>query len=137
MWLKISIIGKFLCMGFVVIKMGKHRTRLEIVEDILSVINDNKNIRKTQIMYRAYLSHTLLIRYLSDVLDAGLIVCDNNSFYLTEKGKKFLARFGEYSRSRKKIMKQLSHVEDAHETLKEMCSNDGTGSTKSTSSRIE
>jgi len=31
--------------------MGKHRSRLQILETILSVINDNEGAKKTQIMF--------------------------------------------------------------------------------------
>ena len=67
--------------------MGRHRSRLKILEDILSVINGNTGVKKTQIMYKAYLSYKLLIRYLNDVMDAGLVTCDDNSYMLTDKGE--------------------------------------------------
>ncbi|MFX0094080.1 MAG: winged helix-turn-helix domain-containing protein, partial [Candidatus Hodarchaeota archaeon] len=87
--------------------MGKHRSRLKILEDILSVINDGEGVRKTQVMYKAYLSYDLLNRYLKDILEAGLVTCDEvNCYWLTEKGEKFLARFGEYSRFRESIDEQ-------------------------------
>lgn len=104
--------------------MGRHRSRLKILEDILSVINVNNGIRRTQIMYRAYLSYKLLIRYLNDVVEAGLVTCDDkNCYWLTRKGEKFLARFGEYSRLREDIEQQLNHVENKLMALKEMCPN--------------
>jgi len=45
------------------------------LESVLSVISGNEGARKTQIMYQAYLSYKLLVRYLKDVMDAGLVVC--------------------------------------------------------------
>jgi predicted transcriptional regulator len=105
-------------------KLGKHRSRLQILENILSVISGNDGARKTQIMYQAYLSYKLLSRYLNDVLNAGLVVCDNGtSFRLTQKGERFLARFGEYHRSREVVEKNLNHVEDQKVMLEEMCPN--------------
>lgn len=109
---------------FGVNKLGKHRSRLQILERVLSVISDNKGARKTQIMYQAYLSYKLLTRYLNDVLKAGLVVCDNeNCFRLTQKGERFLARFGEYHRSREVIEENLNSVEDQRLMLEEMCPN--------------
>jgi predicted transcriptional regulator len=109
---------------FGVNKLGKHRSRLQILESILSVISGNEGAKKTQIMYQAYLSYKLLTRYLNDVLNAGLVVCDNkNCFRLTPKGEKFLARFGEYHQSREVVEKNLNHVEDQKLILEEMCPN--------------
>ena len=104
--------------------MGRHRTRLEIVEDILSVISGNEGVKRTRIMYKAYLSYKLLIRYLNDVVDAGLVICDDDNCYLlTEKGERFLARFSEYSSFRESVEKQLNHVEDEMAALRKMCHN--------------
>ena len=111
---------------FGVNEMGKHRTRLKILENILSVINANERVKKTQIMYQAYLSYSLLTRYLNDVMEAGLVVCDNeNCFWLTEKGENLLASFGEYYRSREVIEKNLNHIENKRSMLEEMCPNTG------------
>ena len=105
-------------------KLGKHRSRLQILENVLSVISGNEGTKKTQIMYQAYLSYKLLGRYLNDVLNAGLVVCDNeNYFRLTPKGERFLARFGEYHKSREVVEKNLNHVEDQKMMLEEMCPN--------------
>jgi len=73
-------------------------------------------------MYQAYLSYTLLTRYLNDVLEAGLVVCDSdNCFRLTPKGESFLARCSKYYRSRQVLEKNLNHVEDQKLMLQEMC----------------
>ena len=102
--------------------MGKHRSRLQIIERILSVIKDNKEVRKTQIMYKAYLSYKLLNSYLYDVLKAGLVLQSGTRYKLTPKGERFLARFGEYDHSREVIEEKLSTVEDQRLMLEEMCS---------------
>jgi predicted transcriptional regulator len=126
---------RFLCnalsgyfFGFVffgVSDMGKHRSRLKILEDILSVINGEKEVKKTHIMYRAYLSYNLLTRYLNDLVEASLIKCSKGTCYsLTEKGEKFLARFGEYLKIRESVEKQISHIENEKAALKKMCPND-------------
>jgi predicted transcriptional regulator len=104
--------------------MGKHRTRLKILANILSVINSNNGAKKTQIMYQAYLSYSLLIRYLNDVTNAGLVKgVDENCYELTPKGVDFLAKFIEYTESRNNIDEQLNHIENQKSVLEEMCYN--------------
>ena len=48
-------------------KMGKHRSRLKILASILSVVNSSGIAKKTHIMYKAYLSYSLLVRYLNEI----------------------------------------------------------------------
>ena len=104
--------------------MGKHRSRLNILAKILSVVSTNNGAKKTQIMYQAYLSYKLLVQYLKDVTEAGLVICGNEKCYkLTSKGEQFLAKFGEYDRSRERVDEQLNHVEDQKLMLEEMCPN--------------
>ena len=104
--------------------MGKHRTRLKILANILSVISNNNGAKKTQIMYQAYLSYKLLIRYLHDVTKAGLVKWgDENCYKLTQKGEDFLAKFVEYTNSRNNVDEQLNHIEDQRSILEEMCHN--------------
>jgi predicted transcriptional regulator len=104
--------------------MGKHRSRLKILASILSVVSDNNCAKKTQIMYQAYLSYKLLVRYLNDVMDAGLVICEKDNCYrLTSKGEKFLAKFGDYSKSRKDVNKKVNHIKDQKLMLEEMCPN--------------
>jgi len=104
--------------------MGKHRSRLKILANILSVVSDNNCAKKTQIMYQAYLSYKLLVEYLKDVTEAGLVKCGNENCYkLTPKGEKFLAKFGEYDKSRETVDEQLNHIEDQKLMLEEMCPN--------------
>ena len=104
--------------------MGKYRSRLEIIADILFVVNDNNGARKTRIMYQANLSYKLLTQYLNGVVEAGLVAFGTKNFYmLTQKGKKFLAKFGEYCKSREKVEVQLNHVEDQRVILDKMCPN--------------
>lgn len=99
--------------------MGKYRGRLQIIADMLSVVNDGA--KKTRIMYQANLSYTLLSRYLTEVLDAGLVSVDSDGQYrLTGRGQKFLDRFGEYSRRYGQLEKQLSHVNNEKTVLEDM-----------------
>ena len=104
--------------------MGKHRSRLKILANILSVVSDNNCAKKTQIMYQAYLSYKLLVQYLKDVTEAGLVICGNENCYrLTPKGEKFLAKFGEYDKSCESVNKKLNHIDDQKLMLEEMCPN--------------
>ena len=105
-------------------KLGKHRSRLKILANILSVINNNKGAKKTQIMYQAYLSYKLLVQYLTDVTEAGLVICAEGNYYkITQKGEKFLAKFVEYDKSRETLNKELDYIADQKSTLEEMCHN--------------
>jgi predicted transcriptional regulator len=104
--------------------MGRHRSRLKILASILSAVSDNNGAKKTQIMYKAYLSYKLLARYLNDVMDAGLVICgDDDCYRLTSKGETFLAKFNKYSRFRENVDEQVNHVEDQKMVLEEMCPN--------------
>jgi predicted transcriptional regulator len=107
---------------------------LQILENILSVISDNEGARKTQIMYQAYLSYGLLTRYLNEVVNAGMAVCnDGKWFRLTQKGRRFLERFREYHRSREVVEETLDHVEDQRLMLEQMCPNSKLGDASSRS----
>lgn len=104
--------------------MGKHRSRLKILANILSVVSNNNGAKKTQIMYQAYLSYKLLTRYLHDITRAGLVRCeDENCYRLTPKGEDFLAKLVEYNKSRKSVDEQLNYVEDQRSMLEGMCCN--------------
>ena len=93
--------------------MGKHRSRLKILANILSVISGNDDAKKTKIMYKAYLSYKLLTNYLNDVQEAGLVVCGKaNCYRLTPKGEEFLAKFEEYARYCENFDEQMNHIKD-------------------------
>lgn len=102
--------------------MGKYRSRLEIVADILYVVNDNNGAKKTRIMYQANLSYKLLTRYLKDVVEAGLVAFGSaNCYTLTWKGREFLRRFGEYCDEREKVEDQLNDVQNERKMLENLC----------------
>jgi len=103
--------------------LGKYRDKLRIIADVLSIVNERP--RKTQIMYKANLSYTLVCRYLSDVLAAGLVFCDHEDCYvLTSKGKEFLSRYEEYSKFCKSLEEQSNRVNSEKDVLERMVSND-------------
>jgi predicted transcriptional regulator len=102
--------------------MGKHRSRLEILADILSVMRDYSCARKTKIMYQAYLSHVQLVRYLNDVIDAGLVVrVEEKCYTLTLKGEKFLAKLDEYVKCHESVYEQVNGVYAKRLMLEDMC----------------
>jgi predicted transcriptional regulator len=99
--------------------MGKYRGRLQIIADILSVVRNGA--KKTHVMYQANLSYTLLSRYLTEVLESGLVSCDNEDRYnLTRRGKNFLDIFNEYSKRCGQIEQQLNHVNNEKTALENM-----------------
>ena len=103
--------------------MGKHRSRLKILANILEVITKNNGAKKTQIMYQAYLSYKLLVQYLNDATEAGFVVCrEENCYKLTPKGESFLVKFREYDKSREIINRKLNWVEKQKLMLEEMSS---------------
>ena len=78
----------------------KKRDRLEIIEDILSVIRDRKGSAKpTHILYKSNLSHQMLVEYLSELMERGFVVENidrkkRKTYDLSEKGYKYLEEYG-------------------------------------------
>jgi len=77
--------------------MRIRRSRLDIYAEILEVISTRRAITKTHISYHANLSFRQVQKYLSFLLEWGLIrevKLENRSTYeITEKGKLFLESF--------------------------------------------
>lgn len=77
--------------------MAKKRERLEIINDILSVIRDNSKIKPTRLLYSSNLSPQMFKEYINELLDKSFVeeVKEKNKrFYsLTDKGYKFLERY--------------------------------------------
>ncbi|RLF07206.1 MAG: hypothetical protein DRJ64_03475 [Thermoprotei archaeon] len=77
--------------------MKPRRSKLRILADILKVIYEENGARITQILYGANLSYDRLIKYMDELLSKELIVerkdKQGSKYYLTQKGKKFLAEF--------------------------------------------
>jgi len=103
--------------------LGKYRSKLQIIADILLVASNGA--KKTQIMYQANLSYTLLSRYLTEVIKAGLVSFTSEDCYrLTDKGREFLDRFGEYSKRCKHLEECLNGVNNEKMVLEQMISSD-------------
>jgi predicted transcriptional regulator len=106
--------------------MGKYRDRLQIIADILFVVRGGA--KKTHVMYQANLSFTLLKRYLAEVLEAGLVRCDDEDGYrLTRRGQSFLDRFGEYSKRCDRVEQELDNVNDEKTVLESLIGGDSSG----------
>jgi predicted transcriptional regulator len=99
-----------------------YRDHLDIIADILSVAG--RKAKKTQIMYKANLSYSVLQRYLSEVALASLIIFEtqSQSFMITPKGEEFLRAYKEYSRSSQRVERRLNEVAEKRRLLEQLCS---------------
>ncbi len=71
---------------------------MQIINDMLSAIrNKGGRIKQTHLMYKANLSHTLMMKYLKELKGNDLVEKEtegNNKFFLiTQKGLDFLEKF--------------------------------------------
>jgi len=66
-----------------------YRSRIKIIMDILEAINLHGGKISTILTY-ANLSHDRCVKYLSELLDKGLIEREPEGYKLTEKGYNFL-----------------------------------------------
>ena len=104
--------------------MGNYRGRLDIIADILNVAS--RNARKTQIMYQANLSYSVMQRYLAEITGAQLVCFENEKqcYSLTDKGRNFLEAYEKYSKTNKHVAKRLTEVATKKKVLDELCSSD-------------
>jgi len=101
---------------------NKNRSSLEIVRDMLSAAS--VRIRKTRIMYQARLSYRLMEKYLSGLLESGLVECGDDSFYLiTWKGKNFLQMYEDYLERCGRIGEEIRSARKDRLLLENMCFN--------------
>jgi predicted transcriptional regulator len=104
---------------------SKYRSKLQIIADILLVAE--KGAKKTRIMYQANLSYDLLKRYLTEVLEAGLIRInkDEKSYIITQKGEIFLKRYKGYCERCTRLQEHFENARKDEVMLEKMCSNTG------------
>jgi len=75
-------------------RFGRRRSRIEVIVDILSEALNGAN--KTRLMYQCNLNFVRFNRYLRDMLDAGLIECEDSNpksilvYKTTDKGRELL-----------------------------------------------
>lgn len=104
--------------------MGSYRRRLNIIADMLRVVG-KEGAKKTQIMYRANLSYKVLTKYLTEVMEAGLVRLQRRErvYVITSKGMKFLEKYKKYSRRNKHIEDSLNNLHSKRKVLEELSSN--------------
>ena len=106
--------------------MSKHRNDLEIVRDILAIVFDEKDVRKTHIMYRANLSYRLLEKYLSRIQGLNLVAVTEKGFFrLTEDGRSYLKECDSLIDVRNEVREQFRTVESKKTALEELLDLDG------------
>lgn len=82
--------------------MGKRRTRIDIISDILSAIRQKGGrIKPTHLLYKANLSYQLLAEYLKELEEKQLVAEEDvekkkalkKEVVLTDKGYEFLGQY--------------------------------------------
>lgn len=78
--------------------MSKRRSKIDIVNDILSAIEQKGHkIKPTHLMYKSNLSHKLMTSYLEDLIQKELVKeIDQNGYkylIITDKGLDFTFKF--------------------------------------------
>jgi predicted transcriptional regulator len=101
--------------------LGNYRGRIDIIADILRVAE--ARVKKTQIMYRANLSYTVLQKYLAGLTEAYLLeyIDDMQCYVLTNKGRQYLVLYKEYYRASKHIEKKLDTANIKRGALNKLC----------------
>ncbi len=113
---------------------NKHRRKLEIVVDMLSVAIEKA--KKTRIMYQANLSYRLVEKYLRHLLGSGLVELDDDSFYqITFKGKEFLQLYADYVERCRRVDEEISGVKKDVLLLEDMCFNNESNLKRVTNSK--
>lgn len=80
--------------------MSRKRSRIEIIADMLSSIQDKGGeIKPTHLMYKSNMAHSQMKIYLDDLLDKDLVQKinrkNNDYIILTDKGYAFMRKFKE------------------------------------------
>lgn len=78
--------------------MGKKRTRIEVMHDILDVIRQKSGkIKPTHILYRSNLSYQMMDEYLTELITKGFIteqkLKQGRTYLITQKGLNFLSKY--------------------------------------------
>jgi len=78
--------------------MVKKRERLEIIKDILKVLQTNRKMKPTRLLYASNLSPQMFKDYISELQMKKFIKLeqdkkDKNFFLLTDKGHNFLQEY--------------------------------------------
>lgn len=78
--------------------MTKKRQRLDVIKDILQVIQKNRKIKPTRLLYASNLSPQMFKDYIDELLAKGLIKTeidenDKKLFFITPKGNNFIQEY--------------------------------------------
>jgi predicted transcriptional regulator len=100
--------------------LGSYRERIDIMADILRVAENF--VKKTHIMFRANLSYRVLKKYLAELIAASLIRYndDKRCYILTDKGRKFLVLYEEYSKVNRHVEQRMKDARLKKRTLNKM-----------------
>ncbi|MCZ7355789.1 MAG: hypothetical protein O8C66_07730 [Candidatus Methanoperedens sp.] len=81
----------------IIILERKGRSRWDIILEVLGIILEENNVKKTRIMQKAYLDWRNFKRYFDFLLEEGFVAKTNPDEYyeLTEKGKELFRRLNE------------------------------------------
>ena len=76
------------------------RNRIDIIQDILSLLNTNKKLKPTHLMYKSNLSHPQMKSYLNKLKKREFISeiigkKNHKSLIITKRGLKFLEKIKE------------------------------------------
>ena len=74
-------------------------------------------------MYQANLSYKVLQRYLTEIVEASLVIFENHDqrYKLTEKGHEYLDAYKDYSRCSKNMEKHLYDFSIKKKALEKLC----------------
>ena len=77
--------------------MNQKRTKLEVTRDILEVLQKNRQVKITHLIYKSNLSNNSIKSYLENLLKNNLIEQifngDKKFFKITSRGLEFLQEF--------------------------------------------
>jgi predicted transcriptional regulator len=99
--------------------VAKHRTRLEILADVLRATGSGA--RKTRIMYAANLSYKALKKYLEETVNIGFNSLSNGFYEVTESGELFLKKYVDFSDRYSKMGEVLQSMTVEKSVLERMC----------------
>ncbi|AHC51977.1 hypothetical protein SUSAZ_08535 [Sulfolobus acidocaldarius SUSAZ] len=79
------------------IKMSKHRRKIEIIYTILKKIMDSEiEVKKTHLMYLVGLNYDVFSKYISNMEKLGLITVNKEGYSLTDGGRRELEMIESY-----------------------------------------
>ena len=97
----------------------KHRNREEIVANVLEAARNGAT--KTRIMYKCYVSHRLLQKYLGYAIENGFLFYDSgsNKHYITSKGVQYLDYFEECCNTESELVHKKRLISEILENNRE------------------